>query len=77
MTARPIRPDDLLHLARHFVPSQAQPGRPRTAHLRRGVSLAYYALFHELIDQSTAELCGAGSGAGISAPRGSTLVHTH
>jgi hypothetical protein len=58
MSARPIRSDELLDLARAFVPTSATPGLPRAAHLRRGVSVAYYALFHELVDQATAELCG-------------------
>lgn len=58
MTARPIVSDDLLDLARSFVPAKASPGRPRSSHLRRGVSLAYYALYHEVVDQATGELCG-------------------
>jgi hypothetical protein len=58
MSARPIIADELLALARSFVPSKPPPGRPRTAHLRRGASLGYYAVFHELVDHATAELCG-------------------
>jgi hypothetical protein len=65
MTNRPIRSDDLLALARSFVTQKARVGRPSGAHLRRGVSLAYYALFHELIDLATVELCG---GAPTQAP---------
>jgi hypothetical protein len=60
VSARPIRADELLDLARSFVPPNAPPGRPRSAHLRRAVSLAYYALFHELAELATVELCGAG-----------------
>lgn len=59
MSVHPIRSDELLDLARSLVPPKAQVGRPKTAHLRRGASIAYYALFHELIDLATAELCGA------------------
>lgn len=58
MTTRPIRSEELLDLARSFVPLKAPPGRPRTAHLRRGISLAYYALFHELVEKATSALCG-------------------
>jgi hypothetical protein len=59
MSARPIRSDELLDLARSLVPSKVPAGRPKTARLRRGASIAYYALFHEFIDLATAELCGA------------------
>jgi hypothetical protein len=58
MSARPIKPDELIDIARSLVPPKASPGRPRTAHLRRGVSIAYYALFHEFVEQATVELCG-------------------
>jgi uncharacterized protein (UPF0332 family) len=42
----PIEPDDLLALAERLVGSS--PGAPE-ADLRRGISTAYYALFHLLI----------------------------
>src|SRR5689334_12165424 len=35
-------------------------GRPRQASLRRAVSAAYYAVFHWLVDASSAYLAGAG-----------------
>jgi hypothetical protein len=41
-------------LARH------EPRRPKQATLRRAVSTAYYGLFHFLIEESTALLCGTG-----------------
>lgn len=49
---------ELLWLAQSLVPADAGRGRPKTVSLRRAVSTAYYALFHELIDGATAELCG-------------------
>lgn len=47
-------PDDLLSLARHLV--KRNPGTPIEADLRRGVSTAYYALFHLLISESTTRI---------------------
>ena len=46
MSTQPIDPVELLDLADELVSSTSHPSR--TAHLRRGVSTAYYALFHEL-----------------------------
>src|SRR5712692_10126463 len=46
-------PDDLLELAQHLAdlhPTQ----KPHQASLRRAVSTAYYALFHLLISETTA-----------------------
>jgi uncharacterized protein (UPF0332 family) len=51
---------DLLALARMLAGSE--PRRPKQATLRRAVSTAYYGLFHFLIEESTALLCGAGQG---------------
>lgn len=48
--------DDLLTLARHLV--DRNPGAPIEADLRRGVSTAYYALFHLLVDEATNQLAG-------------------
>jgi uncharacterized protein (UPF0332 family) len=45
---------DLLEQARHLV--RREPRRPRQASLRRGISTAYYALFHLLIEESAAML---------------------
>jgi hypothetical protein len=44
--------DDLLELAKHLA--QLEPTNPRQACLRRSVSTAYYALFHLLISEATA-----------------------
>lgn len=63
MSARPIQPDELILLAEKLVPADAGRGRPRTVELRRAVSTAYYALFHELISQATTELIGTPAGA--------------
>lgn len=58
MTARKIWPDELLALAATLAPVDAGRGRPRTVALRRAVSTAYYALFHELTIQAARELVG-------------------
>lgn len=43
-----IDPDGLIQAARHLVAHNPTAGRPRNALLRRAVSSAYYALFHEI-----------------------------
>ncbi len=45
---------DLLALARELV--DRNPAAPREADLRRGVSTAYYALFHMLVHEGTSRL---------------------
>ena len=55
MTAHPNNPYELLELADQLVRG-AGPGRPKPVHLRRGVSTAYYALFHELAWRGTTAL---------------------
>jgi hypothetical protein len=57
---RPIRGEELLDLAELLAGRNAGPGRPRTVHLRRAISSAYYALFHELVNHATARTVGAG-----------------
>lgn len=52
---------ELLEQARHLITKE--PRRPKQASLRRGVSAAYYALFHKLTDASSRFLV-AGNGAG-------------
>src|SRR5579863_2585299 len=44
--------DDLLELAQHLA--NLHPGSPHQASLRRAVSTAYYAIFHLLISEATA-----------------------
>ena len=51
---------DLLAQARMLA--RSEPRRPKQATLRRAVSTAYYGLFHFLIEESTALLCGVGQG---------------
>ena len=48
MTVRFIQPADLLELADELVGRGNGAGRPKAIRLRRGVSSAYYAVFHEL-----------------------------
>ena len=52
MTARPIRPDQLLRLAHDLATQPEGPGRPVVERLRRAISTAYYGLFHEVALQS-------------------------
>lgn len=58
MSARPIQPLELLDLADRLAGRGAGAGRPRTIELRRAVSSAYYAVFHELAWRGTAALLG-------------------
>jgi hypothetical protein len=48
---------DLLQQARELATHD--PGKPRQVNLRRGVSSAYYALFHALIDEACRRMLGA------------------
>jgi uncharacterized protein (UPF0332 family) len=53
-----IDPEHLLQLADELS-SPPRRGRPRQARLRRAVSSAYYAVFHDLCTQATDLLVGA------------------
>jgi hypothetical protein len=58
--------DDLLQQARQLA--QIDPRRPKQANLRRAVSAAYYALFHEVIDRAVgAVLSGAEASGAVGA----------
>lgn len=59
-------PTELLDQDRHLITKE--PRRPRQASLRRGVSAAYYALFHKLTEAS-AKFLVAGIGSGRHALR--------
>lgn len=54
-------PDDLLEQARLLI--RKEPKKPKQASLKRGVSSAYYALFHLLTDASARMLVGGGKEA--------------
>lgn len=58
MSARDIYPNELLKLAKELV-EPVGPGRPRSVRLRRGVSTAYYALFHRLSRDVAFQALGA------------------
>jgi hypothetical protein len=60
MSSRAIKPEELLDLADILAGRGAGRGRPRTVHMRRAVSSAYYALFHELVNAACEELLGDG-----------------
>lgn len=77
MTAELIRPHELVEVARDLAAAAVGPGQPRAAQLRRAVSTAYYALFHELVTQATTELCGADPGSDAERRQASRWVaHT-
>ena len=56
-----VNPDDLLTIAESLASGRIGPhrGRPRQAELRRGVSAAYYALFHTLASTCSDLLVGS------------------
>ncbi|WP_062352277.1 hypothetical protein [Herbidospora yilanensis] len=55
-----FKAEEYLHLADLIAGRAAGPGRPRTAHLRRATSTAYYAVFHELVGQGARRVAGTG-----------------
>lgn len=66
--------DDLLEQASGLVRG-GRLGRPRQADLRRGVSSAYYALFHTIVDGAIASAV-RGSGAPVDARLRRTITHS-
>lgn len=57
---RTSKAEEYLHLADLIAGRAVGPGRPRTAHLRRATSTAYYAVFHELVAQGARRAAGNG-----------------
>ena len=53
MSSRNIDSQELLDLADVLAGRRAGRGRPKTTHLRRAISTAYYALFHEIVQQGS------------------------
>lgn len=53
-----IRSHELIDVARWLVSPALDGAEPSQEQIRRAVSTAYYALFHELVSHATAELCG-------------------
>ena len=56
-----MNPRDLIRIAENLASGRVggSPGRPRQADLRRAVSTAYYAMFHELAQSNANLLQGA------------------
>lgn len=52
-----IRPNDLLDHARSLVPDSE--GRPKEVDLRRGISAAYYSVFHHVTEKAAQHLIGS------------------
>jgi hypothetical protein len=69
VTARQIHPGELLDLADVLAGRRAGAGRPRTIELRRAISSAYYAIFHELVGQCTADMVRGGAGTPLQDAR--------
>jgi uncharacterized protein (UPF0332 family) len=61
--AVPIDSQKLVEAARAFADHRSGAGRPRPIWLRRAVSSAYYALFHQLCRDAADHLLPAGSDA--------------
>ncbi len=67
--------DDLLEQATYLATRESK-GRPRQASLRRAISAAYYALFHEVVDTVAGSvLSGADSQGPIGARLRRTVTH--
>lgn len=64
--------DDLLEQAEHLT-LRDETGRPRQVNLRRAVSCAYYALFHEIVDAGVSAVLSAQDARG---PIGARLRRT-
>jgi uncharacterized protein (UPF0332 family) len=60
-------PDDLLEQAKTLAATD--PRRPRQSSLRRAVSAAYYALFHEIIDLSVSCVLSNADASGLIGAR--------
>jgi uncharacterized protein (UPF0332 family) len=58
---RAIRPDWLLRQADQLGYRNAGAGQPRNGDLRRAVSAAYYAVFHEMVSMSVSQLLPDGT----------------
>ena len=59
--------DDLIEQAKTLA--AADPTRPKQASLRRAVSAAYYALFHETIDRAVASFLSGADATGLVGDR--------
>lgn len=58
VAARPNQPHELFDVATTLVGVDSGRGRSKTATLRRGISTAYYAVFHDLSHKGTSQLMG-------------------
>lgn len=74
--ARPIQPSELIELAYELAGRDHGRGRPKTVRLRRGVSTAYYGLFHQLSHHSALVLLGGVPGGGAEAAVARWISHT-
>lgn len=60
-------PDDLIEQARTLA--STDPRRPKQASLRRAVSAAYYALFHEIAERAVAAILSNADASGVIGDR--------
>lgn len=65
--------DDLIEQARHLV-EMDRTGRPRQANIRRAVSAAYYAVFHETVDKAAKSILSVANADGPIGARVRRLI---
>lgn len=76
MSAQYIQANDLLDLADELVGKYAGAGRPRAVRLRRGVSTAYYALFHTISQHASQRLLGTDEWTETHSTAARWITHT-
>lgn len=76
MAVRPIQPRELLDLADELAGRGAGAGKPRTIRLRRSISTAYYAVFHEVSFRAVTRLLGTAAWGPTEASVARWVTHT-
>lgn len=76
MAVRPIQPYELLDLADELAGRNGGAGKPKTIKLRRSISSAYYAVFHEISFRATNRLLGSSNWGSIEAAVARWVTHT-
>lgn len=76
VVARPNQPRELLVVASSLTGVDRGSGRPRTAELRRSISTAYYAVFHDVSHKATNELLGTSGWGATEAEVVRWVTHT-
>ncbi|WP_143087197.1 hypothetical protein [Geodermatophilus ruber] len=76
MAVRPIQPLELIELADELAGRNSGAGKPKTIRLRRSISSAYYAVFHELSFRATSRLLGSTGWGSTEAAVTRWITHT-